>query len=281
VAVPAALVEEVLRVPAEEAQQAAARGHFGAGIEAPTFHRLEPLLLQPPAPAEAPGRMVTVLLLRGAQHRLALQVQEVLGRQEAVLKPLGPQLATLPGLAGMSLLPSGLPLPVYNPAALALRHTAAQQAAQVGGLGWADLSGAGAAEEGAPAPDPSAPLVLVVDDSLTVRRATRRLLEREGYRVALAKDGIEALQRLEEETPALLLTDLEMPRLDGFDLLRRLRADPRWQALTVIVITSRLAARHRELAASLGVDHYLGKPYAQDELLALVARYSPALHAQN
>jgi chemosensory pili system protein ChpA (sensor histidine kinase/response regulator) len=178
----------------------------------------------------------------------------------------------------MSLLPSGMPLPVYNPAALALRHTAAQQA---GGLSWAGVSGAGAAEAGAAAADPAAPLVLVVDDSLTVRRATRRLLEREGCRVALAKDGIEALQRLEEETPALLLTDLEMPRLDGFDLLRRLRADPRWQALPVIVITSRLAVRHRELAASLGVEHYLGKPYAQDELLALVARYSPALHAQN
>ncbi|WP_028996424.1 response regulator [Azohydromonas australica] len=283
VAVPAALVDEVLRVPAAEARQAAARGRFGAGIEAPVFHRLEPLLQWPLPPDEAPERMVTVLLLRGAQQRLALQVQEVLGRQEAVLKPLGPQLATLPGLAGMSLLPSGLPLPVYNPAALALRHTAAQQAAQVGGgAAWGPGAGSVAA---APAPvaveEPAAPLVLVVDDSLTVRRATQRLLEREGYRVALAKDGVEALALLEQEPPALVLTDLEMPRLDGFELLRRLRAEPRWQALPVIVITSRRAPRHRELAASLGVEHYLGKPCAQEELLALVAGYSPALQAPN
>lgn len=283
VAVPAALVDEVLRVPAAEARQAEARGRFGVGIEAPVFQRLEPLLQQPLPPDEAPERMVTVLLLRGAQQRLALQVQEVLGRQEAVLKPLGPQLATLPGLAGMGLLTSGLPLPVYNPAALALRHTAAQQAAQVGGgAAWGPGAGSVAA---VPAPaavdDPAAPLVLVVDDSLTVRRATQRLLEREGYRVALAKDGVEALALLEREHPALVLTDLEMPRLDGFELLRRLRAEPRWQALPVIVITSRLASRHRELAASLGVEHYLGKPYAQEALLALVAGYSPALQAPN
>lgn len=281
VAVPAALVDEVLRVPAAEARQAEARGRFGAGIEAPVFQRLEPLLQWPLPPDEAPERMVTVLLLRGAQQRLALQVQEVLGRQEVVLKPLGPQLATLPGLAGMGLLPSGLPLPVYNPAALALRHTATQQAAQVGGgVAWGPVAGSVAAAPAAAA-GPAAPLVLVVDDSLTVRRATQRLLEREGYRVALAKDGVDALAQLEQELPALVLTDLEMPRLDGFELLRRLRAEPRWQALPVIVITSRRASRHRELAASLGVEHYLVKPCAQEELLALVAGYSPALQAPN
>jgi chemosensory pili system protein ChpA (sensor histidine kinase/response regulator) len=287
VAVPSALVDDVLRVTAAEVQQAVQHGRFGAGIEAPAFYQLEPLLQQPPPPPLAPGRTATVLLLRGAQQRLALQVREVVGKQEAVLKPLGPQLATLPGLAGMSLLASGLPLPVYNPAALALRHVTAQQAAQVAGIPvhaamapplWRGAAGAG---PGGTAADGAAPLVLVVDDSLTVRRATQRLLEREGYRVALAKDGVQALQRLHEEVPALLLTDLEMPRLDGFDLLRRLREEPRWAGLPAIVITSRLAARHRELAASLGIKHYLGKPYAQDELLSLVARYSGRLQGRN
>ncbi|WP_157263542.1 response regulator [Azohydromonas aeria] len=284
VAVPVALVEEELRVPAAEAARAAARGRFGAGIEAPAFFRLEALLRQPlpPQPGEAAAE-AEVLLLRGAQQRLALQVQQVLGRQEAVLKPLGPQLSALPGLAGMSLLPSGTPLPIYNPAALALRHTAALQAAQVAGLGTdldpAQAEGIGAAGVAGAAAAPPAPLVLVVDDSLTVRRVTQRLLEREGYRVAVAKDGQQALELLAQEQPALVLTDLEMPRLDGFDLLRRLRADARWSAIPVIVITSRLAARHRELAAALGVEHYLGKPYAQDEVLALVARYSGRLQA--
>jgi chemosensory pili system protein ChpA (sensor histidine kinase/response regulator) len=179
----------------------------------------------------------------------------------------------------MSLLPSGTPLPVYNPAALALRHTAAQQAVQVAGRETqAGADAAPGTDAGVVAAPP--PLVLVVDDSLTVRRVTQRLLEREGWRVALAKDGQQALELLEREPPALVLTDLEMPRLDGFELLRRMRAEPRWSGIPVIVITSRLAARHRELAAALGVEHYLGKPYAQEELLALAARYSGRLRAQ-
>ncbi|MCW5640080.1 MAG: response regulator, partial [Rubrivivax sp.] len=117
-----------------------------------------------------------------------------------------------------------------------------------------------------------APLVLVVDDSLTVRRVTQRLLEREGYRVALAKDGLDALEKLADELPAVVLSDIEMPRMDGFDLVRNLRADARLAQLPVIMITSRIAQKHRDYAARLGVDHYLGKPYAEDELLSLVAR---------
>ena len=120
------------------------------------------------------------------------------------------------------------------------------------------------------------PLVLVVDDSLTVRRVTQRLLAREGYRVALAKDGLEALERVAEETPDVVLSDIEMPRMDGFDLVRNLRGDARWSGLPVIMITSRIAQKHRDHAAELGVDHYLGKPYSEDELLGLIARHVSA-----
>jgi chemosensory pili system protein ChpA (sensor histidine kinase/response regulator) len=119
-----------------------------------------------------------------------------------------------------------------------------------------------------------APLVLVVDDSLTVRRVTQRLLVREGYRVSLAKDGLEGLEKLAEERPAVLLSDIEMPRMDGFDLVRTLRGDSRLADLPVIMITSRIAQKHRDYAAELGVDHYLGKPYSEEDLLALVARYA-------
>jgi chemosensory pili system protein ChpA (sensor histidine kinase/response regulator) len=118
-----------------------------------------------------------------------------------------------------------------------------------------------------------APLVLVVDDSLTVRRVTQRLLSREGYRVALAKDGLDALDKLGEELPAVVLSDIEMPRMDGFDLVRNMRADARLAGLPVIMITSRIAQKHRDYAAQLGVNHYLGKPYSEDELLGLVGRY--------
>jgi chemosensory pili system protein ChpA (sensor histidine kinase/response regulator) len=118
------------------------------------------------------------------------------------------------------------------------------------------------------------PLVLVVDDSITVRRVTQRLLSREGYRVALAADGLQALEQLHNETPAVVLCDIEMPRMDGFDLVRNLRADARWVDIPVIMITSRIADKHRELAMSLGANHYLGKPYPEDELMGLLHRYT-------
>jgi chemosensory pili system protein ChpA (sensor histidine kinase/response regulator) len=121
--------------------------------------------------------------------------------------------------------------------------------------------------------------VMVVDDSLTVRRVTQRLLVREGYRVVLAKDGLEALEKLAEERPAVLLSDIEMPRMDGFDLLRNVRADARLAGLPVVMITSRIAQKHRDYATELGVDHYLGKPYSEELLLSLVARYTGAEQA--
>jgi chemosensory pili system protein ChpA (sensor histidine kinase/response regulator) len=173
----------------------------------------------------------------------------------------------------MTLLPSGAVAPIYNPVALAalygqdaLARQRAAAAMLAGSVGAAAAAQRAAAEV--------APLVLVVDDSLTVRRVTQRMLAREGYRVALAKDGMEALERVTEEKPAVVLSDIEMPRMDGFDFVRNLRADARLADLPVIMITSRIAQKHRDYAAELGVDHYLGKPYSEEELLSLVARYA-------
>jgi len=113
--------------------------------------------------------------------------------------------------------------------------------------------------------------VMVVDDSLTVRRVTQRMLEREGYRVALAKDGVDALEQLPEVRPDLMLVDIEMPRMDGFDLVRHVRNDAATQAIPVIMITSRTADKHRNVAMGLGVNAYFGKPYQEDVLLAAIA----------
>jgi chemosensory pili system protein ChpA (sensor histidine kinase/response regulator) len=118
------------------------------------------------------------------------------------------------------------------------------------------------------------PLVLVVDDSITVRRVTQRLLQREGYRVSLAADGLQALERLQEERPTVVLSDIEMPRMDGFDLARNIRGDAALHDLPIIMITSRIAEKHREHALELGVNHYLGKPYSDEELLGLVQHYA-------
>jgi chemosensory pili system protein ChpA (sensor histidine kinase/response regulator) len=220
--------------------------------------------------------MRTVVVVRSAQQRIAVHVDEVLGNQEVVVKNLGPQLSRLPGLAGMTLLASGAVALIYNPVALATLYGDAARAAMAPRAPDAPplLPSDSAA---APA---AAPLVLVVDDSLTVRRVTQRLLVREGYRVTLAKDGLDALERLEEELPQVILSDIEMPRMDGFDLVRNIRGDARWRELPVIMITSRIAQKHRDHATELGVDHYLGKPYSEEDLLALISRYIVAAQAE-
>mgnify|MGYP000261115158 CR=1 FL=1 len=156
-----------------------------------------------------------------------------------------------------------------NVQAVELGRTAAIKVALHGATPVAQRAGAAQAAVTEP---PLAPVVLVVDDSLTVRRVTERMLLREGYRVTLAKDGLDAMERLAQEKPAIVLSDIEMPRMDGFDLVRNLRADPLLHDLPVIMITSRIAQKHREHAAQLGVDHYLGKPYSEEDLLALISQ---------
>ena len=200
----------------------------------------------------------------------------MLGNQEVVVKNLGPQLSRLPGLAGMTLLASGAVALIYNPVALATLYGDTARNATFAAL-QGHRSGMPAAPTLIAEPQVAAvPLVLVVDDSLTVRRVTQRLLVREGYRVVLAKDGMEALEKLAEERPQVVLSDIEMPRMDGFDLVRNIRGDARLRDLPVIMITSRIAQKHRDYAAELGVDHYLGKPYSEEDLLALIGRYTAA-----
>ncbi|WP_326539019.1 Hpt domain-containing protein [Pseudorhodoferax sp.] len=271
VAVPSTLVEVVRRVPTAEVEQAYATGALKVGEQLLPFYWLGGLL-QHAARGPALGRAQAVVLVRSAAQRVALHVDDVIGNQEVVVKHVGPQLARLPGLAGVTLLPSGAVALIYNPVALATLYG---EAAQRRALGAAPVDEVGTPQSAvADEAVQQAPLVLVVDDSLTVRRVTQRLLVREGYRVALAKDGLDAIERLAEERPAVMLSDIEMPRMDGFDLVRNVRADSRLTGLPVIMITSRIAQKHRDYAAELGVDHYLGKPYSEEELLRLVAGYA-------
>jgi chemosensory pili system protein ChpA (sensor histidine kinase/response regulator) len=274
VAIPSTLIEIVRRATPAEVEQAYASGHYTMGDRSLPFFWLGALLQSSPRGTET-GRTLPVIVVRSAQQRIALHVDEVLGNQEVVVKNLGSQLSRLPGLAGMTLLASGAVALIYNPVALATLYGEAAWHAMREAL----LKPQAAAVEAAPKAEEQAlaPLVLVVDDSLTVRRVTQRLLVREGYRVALAKDGLEGLERLAEERPTVVLSDIEMPRMDGFDLVRNMRGDERWRDLPVIMITSRIAQKHRDYAAELGVDHYLGKPYAEEDLLALVSRYASAV----
>ncbi|RTL33894.1 MAG: response regulator [Burkholderiales bacterium] len=288
IAVPTHLIEMVRRARPQEVVQAYRHGSYGFADLVLPFYWLGSLLDFSPLGLEG-GRSVPVVIVRSAQQRIALHVDEVLGNQEVVVKNLGPQLARLPGLAGMTLLASGAVSLIYNPVALATVYGERAQAYTADALaaagpeleGWLlpDSKQATKAKAVTESSEPQAPLVLVVDDSLTVRKVTQRLLSREGYRVMLAKDGLEALELLAQERPAVVLSDIEMPRMDGFDLVRNIRADQKLSGLPVIMITSRIAQKHRDYATELGVNHYLGKPYGEDELLALVARYAAAHQA--
>jgi chemosensory pili system protein ChpA (sensor histidine kinase/response regulator) len=266
VAVPAVLMEGLRRVELDKVEQAYASGQIEIGGEHLPMYWLGGLMGQG-ARGHLHGKYASVVVVHSAHQRLALHVDEVLGKQEVVIKNLGPQLRSVPGLAGISLLASGEVALIYNPVALANRFgaTAVAQARALPEL----------AAPAAAVVEKLAPLVLVVDDSLTVRRVTQRLLEREGYRVELAKDGLEALEKLGgDELPSVVLSDIEMPRMDGFDLVRNLRGDARLAQLPVIMITSRIAQKHRDYAHELGVDHYLGKPYDEEQLLELIGKYT-------
>ncbi|WP_374411423.1 Hpt domain-containing protein [Hydrogenophaga sp.] len=274
VGVPSTQVELVRRVSPDELAQAYQKRSLSFGGEEVPFYWAGALLQASPQSQEAQARTLPVVVFRSAAQRVAMHVDEVLGNQEVVVKNLGPQLSRLPGLAGMSVLASGAVALIYNPVALATVYGAQVQPWIDGQVHAGAVPAAGGEEELPIEMAVSAvPLVLVVDDSITVRRVTQRLLQREGYRVALAADGLQALERLQQERPTVVLSDIEMPRMDGFDLVRNIRNDPRLANLPVIMITSRIAEKHRDHARELGVNHYLGKPYSEEELLALVANY--------
>ncbi|MFS2032648.1 Hpt domain-containing protein [Polaromonas sp. CT11-55] len=291
VGVPANVVETVRRASAKELQQAYNTGTLEIAGETMPFFWSGALLQASQHSSEVQGKTTPVVVFRSAAQRIALHVDEVLGNQEVVVKNLGPQLSRLPGLAGMSVLASGAVVLIYNPVALASVYGQQARAWSTDRAEPHMLEGSGATAAGA-APSagtgsvakaptltpaaPQIPLILVVDDSITVRRVTQRLLQREGYRVTLAADGLQALERLQEERPAVVLSDIEMPRMDGFDLARNIRGDVRLNNLPIIMITSRIAEKHREHAKELGVDHYLGKPFSEEELMSLVRHYCAA-----
>jgi chemosensory pili system protein ChpA (sensor histidine kinase/response regulator) len=242
------------------------------------------LLQSSPRSQALTANTLPVVILHSAAQRLALHADEILGNQEVVVKPLGPQLSRLPGLMAITTLASGAVALIYNPVALATVYGERAKAyAASADPQPASPAATNNANRGDPtplaakaAPHPVPPLVLVVDDSITMRRVTQRMLQREGYRVALAADGLQGLEQLQKERPALVLSDIEMPRMDGFDFVRNIRADEHLRDLPVIMITSRIAEKHREHARELGVDHYLGKPYSEEQLLALVRNYASA-----
>lgn len=210
------------------------------------------------------GQPLPVLLMQCNERHIAVQVDDMAGTREIVVKGLGPQFAAVQGLSGATILGDGRVVLIID----LLAHIRA----------LAPALPAQAMESPLTVNEPQKKrrlLVLVVDDSVTVRKVTSRLLERHGMSVLTAKDGIDAIAVLEEHTPDLMLLDIEMPRMDGFEVAIQVRNDPRLKRLPIIMITSRTGQKHRDRAMAIGVNDYLGKPYQESVLLESIAYWSP------
>ncbi|HZS67022.1 MAG TPA: Hpt domain-containing protein [Burkholderiales bacterium] len=254
-AVSSALIEQVLRVKADALVSYYEAGAIEFQGRQYPLHYLRQLLGSRAATNIQEDNLL--VLVRSGVHRIAVHVDDLVGQREMVVKNIGPQLSRMPGVAGATVLPDGAIVLIINPVQLAHRARAPMRTTAT-----PELSNNATR---------IAPLVMVVDDSLTVRKITGRLLEREGYRVLTAKDGVDALEQLKGELPVIMLVDIEMPRMDGFDLARNVRGDPRTMDIPIIIISSRTAPKHRARAAELGVNGFLGKPYQESELLQQIA----------
>ena len=201
-----------------------------------------------------------VLLIKGnSGQTIALLVDQLIGsRAQIVVKPIGQQFSSVGVVAGATILGNGQVCLILEGQNIARQIQATQRIKHISDS--RDLSRHNNARR----------LIMIVDDSVTVRKVTSRLLERQGYDVVTAKDGVDAIEQLENVKPDLMLLDIEMPRMDGFEVTNLVRHHEVHQDLPIIMITSRTGEKHRERAFSLGVTHYMGKPFQEAELLSNV-----------
>ncbi len=279
-AIPAAMVEQDQHVAAEELLPAIQRGAIAfEGIGEVVLRPLAQLVGRDPTPPDTDTHALA--LLRLGDDRLAISADEFSAPREVVVKNVGPQVARLAGVLGATVLGDGQVVLICNPVQLIARAPEPPEIVADFDLdsiapesGLERTAPEGAARDESPIPVRGARThtahILIVDDSLTVRRVTQRLLERNGYHTILAKDGIDALRTIESQRPDCILADIEMPRMDGYDLTRAIRANAATHDIPVIMITSRTAEKHRRMAFELGADEYLGKPYQEEELLRLI-----------
>jgi chemosensory pili system protein ChpA (sensor histidine kinase/response regulator) len=303
-AIPTSLIQSVVTVKPSDLAQAYDQGQITQrGLNYPFAHLAE--LLNIAVNASAQNRAASVILLGSGSDTVAIHVEQVIGNQEVVVKPLSSAMLRIPGLSSATLLNDGKLCLIIDPVQLHLSQLHQLDDPSVSLKNYSaptsrlptrqnDSAYSLSAQRGNSQIDTPTPMVqvvstrtaegvnvletlpkerarklaMVIDDSLTVRKVTEKLLRREGWEVLLAKDGIDALEQLQTVNPSVLLVDIEMPRMDGYDLTRNVRADERLMAIPIIMITSRIADKHRDHAFSLGVNAYMGKPYRDDELIA-------------
>ncbi len=217
---------------------------------------LEPLLGAQSVPQQSGN--ISLLMIRAGDHKAAFRVTELQGHQEVVMKPVGPQISSIPGILGATISADGRVVLILDIGPL-IRRGLAQAAAPM------------VIVAAKPAIKARQPLVMVVDDSITMRKVTSRVLENHAVEVMTAQDGLDAIENLRERVPDLMLLDIEMPRMDGYELAEHVRADPRLRNVPIVMITSRAGQKHRKRARDAGANDYMTKPYQEAELVAKVS----------
>jgi chemosensory pili system protein ChpA (sensor histidine kinase/response regulator) len=255
-ALPLPTVEGVVRIPRSEVLRHLAEdaAGFDYGGQKYRFQHLAIFVGGTPSAMPDQDIAVPVILVRAGEHSTAIVTDELIGSREIVVKSVGPQISGIRGISGATILGDGRICVILDVGALVRSE-------------WRKHS----------TPDPRLAsqtdrrvFALVVDDSITVRRVTQRLLERNGMRVVTAKDGLEAVAVLQDEIPDVILLDIEMPRMDGYEVASHVRNDPRLKDVPIVMITSRVGEKHRARAIELGVNEYLGKPYQEGQLLQAI-----------
>jgi chemosensory pili system protein ChpA (sensor histidine kinase/response regulator) len=277
-AVPMSSVQGVVRIRREdlEARMHGPEPTYNYGGDDYTIYEMHDLLgtVSHRASDEA---QLPLLMIRSGDQRAAVRVDAVLGSREVVVKSVGPQISSVPGIFGATIMGDGSVVMILDMAPLVRKVAALRQTV-------IDEQGVEVPYVAVPTqivPARRQPLVMVVDDSITMRKVTSRVLERNDMEVTTAKDGLDAVEKIQDRVPDLVLLDIEMPRMDGYEFATYMRNDPRLKAVPIIMITSRTGEKHRQRAMEIGVDRYLGKPYQEADLLRNVdeiLRLSRAVH---
>ncbi len=256
-ALPLPSVEGVARIPRAELENLLSQSEpsYQYGEQTYKFRHLGMYLGGQAAQLPQDEPFIPVILVQAGEYSAALLTDEMIASREIVVKTIGPQLASIRGISGATILGDGRIVLILDIAALV-------------------RTGAPVVEirKAAPTPADDRPLALVVDDSITVRRVTERFLQRSGLRVVTAKDGLDAISVMADNKPDIILLDIEMPRMDGYEFASHVRNDERVADVPIIMITSRVGDKHRARAIELGVNDYLGKPYQDAQLLEAIQR---------
>ncbi|HEY6927113.1 MAG TPA: response regulator, partial [Steroidobacteraceae bacterium] len=256
-ALPLPTVEGVLRLSKAEVMAHLGKdaSAFDYGGQKYRFQHLATFVSLEPSPLPEQDVTIPVVLVRAGEHSTGLVADELVGSREIVVKSVGPQISSIRGISGATILGDGRIVIILDIGALVRAEWRSRPPTPIVPKEKADKR----------------VFAMVVDDSITVRRVTQRLLERNGMRVLTARDGMDAVALLQDNIPDIILLDIEMPRMDGYEVAAHVRNDPRLKDVPIIMITSRVGEKHRARAIELGVDDYLGKPYQEAQLLEAIA----------